>query len=252
SAAVGGVALLGRERDETGGRGGCGSGGAADGEAVPKAGKRRLLRCAWELAVTHALSHPNIVQAYAVFTDVAIVRAAEGRGAPHGAHPSGAHPPPASTASPSPAQHLRLVHADDPVMRGASHSVPLYSALCLEYCDAGTLLSAAKEGAFRLRPPATAAGAGATSTRHADGSGWPTPIPAAVTAAATSTAPSSSAPSGSTSAPAPGSSPLVHLYLSLLEVALALRHLHSRRLVHGDLKPANVLLQSSSRDPRGW
>ena len=36
------------------------------------------------------------------------------------------------------------------------------------------------------------------------------------------------------------------------QVALALRHLHSRRLVHCDVKAANVLLKSSTRDPRGW
>ncbi|KAG2491831.1 hypothetical protein HYH03_009788 [Edaphochlamys debaryana] len=45
---------------------------------------------------------------------------------------------------------------------------------------------------------------------------------------------------------------LVPLYTSLLEVALALRYLHSRRLVHCDVKAGNVLLKSSTRDPRGW
>ncbi|GIL77364.1 hypothetical protein Vretimale_2798 [Volvox reticuliferus] len=39
---------------------------------------------------------------------------------------------------------------------------------------------------------------------------------------------------------------------TLLEVALALRHLHARNLAHCDLKPANVLLKSSRRDSRGF
>ena len=42
------------------------------------------------------------------------------------------------------------------------------------------------------------------------------------------------------------------VYLTLLEVALALRHLHSMNLVHCDVKPANVLLRSSATDPRGF
>ncbi|KAG2495264.1 hypothetical protein HYH03_006537 [Edaphochlamys debaryana] len=45
---------------------------------------------------------------------------------------------------------------------------------------------------------------------------------------------------------------LAALYTCLLEVALALRHLHSLSLVHCDLKPSNVLLKTQPRDPRGW
>ncbi|GFR44776.1 hypothetical protein Agub_g6108 [Astrephomene gubernaculifera] len=42
------------------------------------------------------------------------------------------------------------------------------------------------------------------------------------------------------------------VYSTLLEIALALRHMHSLHLVHCDLKPQNVLLKSSPRDPRGF
>ena len=45
------------------------------------------------------------------------------------------------------------------------------------------------------------------------------------------------------------------LYLTLLEVALAIKHLHGMHLVHCDIKAANVLLKSNTLDPRwvvGW
>ncbi|GIM00654.1 hypothetical protein Vretimale_5606 [Volvox reticuliferus] len=38
----------------------------------------------------------------------------------------------------------------------------------------------------------------------------------------------------------------------VLELASALQHLHSLRLVHCDVTPSNVLLKSSATDPRGW
>ncbi|GIL76866.1 hypothetical protein Vretifemale_6399 [Volvox reticuliferus] len=42
------------------------------------------------------------------------------------------------------------------------------------------------------------------------------------------------------------------IYATLLEIALALRHMHAMLLVHCDLKPANILLKSNMRDPRGF
>ncbi|KAG2444773.1 hypothetical protein HXX76_001516 [Chlamydomonas incerta] len=42
------------------------------------------------------------------------------------------------------------------------------------------------------------------------------------------------------------------VYMVLLDVALALRHLHSMHLVHRDIKPANLLLKSNPSDYRGF
>ncbi|KAG2448989.1 hypothetical protein HYH02_005743 [Chlamydomonas schloesseri] len=42
------------------------------------------------------------------------------------------------------------------------------------------------------------------------------------------------------------------VYMVLLDVALALRHLHSMNLAHRDVKAANLLLKSSTSDPRGF
>ncbi|KAG2482230.1 hypothetical protein HYH03_018830 [Edaphochlamys debaryana] len=45
---------------------------------------------------------------------------------------------------------------------------------------------------------------------------------------------------------------MVGVYLTLLDLAMALRHLHTRRMLHRDVKPANCLLVSCPEDPRGW
>ncbi|KAG2497721.1 hypothetical protein HYH03_004457 [Edaphochlamys debaryana] len=198
-----------------GGVAGDGEGEAGGEEGGERRIKRRLLRGAVELAVSASLSHPHIVAVYAVFTDVAIVRVRESSRPPRtSASFSAASPAPAPPPPPAPT-HLRLVHRDDPLLQGMTGPVPLYSAICLEFCDAGTLLTASRGGAFRLPPPEGAATPSAAAT--------PLFRPA-----------------------------LVPLYTTLLEVALGLRHMHLRRLVHGDLKPANVLLKGSVRDPRGW
>jgi hypothetical protein len=57
--------------------------------------------------------------------------------------------------------------------------------------------------------------------------------------------------------PSPGTcvmNPLLlqSVYATLLEIGLALRHMHSLHLVHCDLKPQNVLLKTAPRDPRGF
>ncbi|GIL53923.1 hypothetical protein Vafri_9500 [Volvox africanus] len=158
-----------------------------DGDS--KAGEARMRqakRGAMEVAVIGTLSHPSIVQVYATFSGVVVVRC-QYQDSPHA--------------------EMRLCYPGDALLAGKDPG-PLNQVICLEYCDAGTLLTAARAGAFRL--------------------------PFAL-------------PSNGAAFPA-----LVPLYKSLLEVALALRYLHARKLVHCDLKAANVLLKSSNRDPRGW
>ncbi|EFJ51772.1 hypothetical protein VOLCADRAFT_87281 [Volvox carteri f. nagariensis] len=186
-----------------------------------------LMRGARELAVLTTISHPNIVQVYSYCTRVVIRE--EGQGVVKlEVQPEGA-----------PALDWR--------MRGpAAGGLKAFAAVFLltEYCDMGSLADCIDTGAF-----ARAARAAATILLRQQ---QPQP----------NLNGNSSGPCQPVSLPLPppnpsanstaGSPAMCAVYLTLVEVALALRHLHSLNLVHCDVKPANVLLRSSATDPRGF
>ncbi|KXZ44060.1 hypothetical protein GPECTOR_74g674 [Gonium pectorale] len=112
--------------------------------------------------------------------------------------------------------------------------------------------------AYRLRPaPATSPASGSAPAAGAAG-----PAPPASIAAVFELCDGGSLGSALTARTFPWPDPraggnravvdMRAVYLVLLDVALALRHLHANGLVHRDLKPANLLLRSSPRDPRGF
>ncbi|GFR52243.1 hypothetical protein Agub_g14777, partial [Astrephomene gubernaculifera] len=168
------------------GAGGGGDGGGDKGKAAwPAVGDRRVLqRSALELAVTASMSHPHIIQVYSLYTNMVLVKQ---------------KPPRQGTSG---VQLLELSAAT--ALSRAEDGIPC-SALCMEYCDMGTLAHAIDQHRFMTLTPLGA-------RRPA----------------------------------------LKAICTTLLEVALALRHLHARNLAHCDLKPANVLLKSSRRDSRGF
>ncbi|KAG2455026.1 hypothetical protein HYH02_000851 [Chlamydomonas schloesseri] len=122
------------------------------------------------------------------------------------------------------------------VPEGAPVTSPLCTALIMEYCDMGSLADAIDCGAFAKAARAAARVSGAPSTRAPDPQTANGLLPRRSMDVATTA----------------GTPAMRAVYLTLLEVALALRHLHSMNLVHCDVKPANVLLRSSATDPRGF
>ncbi|KAG2494641.1 hypothetical protein HYH03_007159 [Edaphochlamys debaryana] len=194
-----------------------------------------LMRGARELAVLTSISHPNIVQVGAggrrglsgVYGRVMVV--GQGGRKKLAVLTSISHPNIMQVYS-----YCTRVVVEEPeptrprlrvVPEGAEAQGLVCSVLIMEFCDMGSLADAIDSGMFAR---AAKRAAGARTQGFVGGQ----PSPAAAAAA--------------------GTPAMRAVYLTLLEVALALRHLHSMNLVHCDVKPANVLLRSSATDPRGF
>ncbi|EFJ45099.1 hypothetical protein VOLCADRAFT_94591 [Volvox carteri f. nagariensis] len=198
---------------------------------------KQNLHDAIELVASVSMSHINIVQVPAYFMDVRLEK-------PDDMSRD-------SVDAPSESRPFRLRHSPS-LMESPKAGQELYGegamALVLEYCDCGSLCDAILNRKFIERvtpkkPPQTGGVAG--------GSGA-TPQSGPSTSSAFSSSPSSSSPASSAPAKTYLAINMRSVYLTLLEIALALRHMHSLALVHCDLKPQNVLLKSSPRDPRGF
>lgn len=224
-----------------GGSGDAGSGGDVSAMAQ-QLQLRMLMRGARELAVMSMVGHPNIVQVFSYHTNIVVHR-----------------PPPG--APPSALPHLDVAPSDDAHGEDTSAPVPQAtdpppasnpqrsSAMVMEYCDLGSLADAIDGGLFFVRSPK------ATEALAGPPQGPPGSQPRAQGLHAAAAAAAAAGGGGAAAALALRLPNMRAIYLTLLEVALALRHLHGMRLVHCDLKPANVLLKSapvSASDPRGF
>ncbi|PNH04338.1 hypothetical protein TSOC_009534, partial [Tetrabaena socialis] len=125
--------ILGQQQAWARAQAGAQAAGAAAGDQVHSTAAaaehmRQAKREALEVAVMTTLSHPNVVQVFAQFSEVVVVERRPSVGPPQ----------------------TRLCAPDDPALEGVVALGPLNSVLCLEYCDCGSLADAVRRGDFRL------------------------------------------------------------------------------------------------------
>ncbi|GIL68261.1 hypothetical protein Vafri_21518 [Volvox africanus] len=193
-----------------------------------------LMRGVRELAVLSSISHPNIVQVYSYHTNVTVIPGAGPNDLP------------------------KLIPGSTKQQQQQQQQIGtglLRVVIIMECCDIGSLADALDSGRFKdaiIQAASAARPAGPpTGIRRANSNLDRTRVLMAGTASACGGVDRQR--SGSVTAQNGGGGVAMRaIYLTLLEVALALRHLHSRHLAHCDVKAANVLLKSSPSDPRGF
>jgi serine/threonine protein kinase len=132
--------------------------------------------------------------------------------------------------------------------------------IILEFCDRGTLDAAVRGGRFYSRrlqllqqqsqqQPQLVGAESAALLAGSGGSGAVVVSPESKSAlVATSSLPCSPSKYDSSITPRD----IASIWACLKDVASGLDYLHGLGVMHGDLKPANVLLKSTTSDPRGF